>query len=178
MTVYAHIENDTITGVYDLLPSNWRNISNFSALVTDTDFLYSLGWRTIVKDTPVYDNSIYTLGNPSYSIVDDSVVETRPLLPKLSTQVQQSQPLSEEQIAEQQNIMHLTAMVEIRSLRDILLNETDFTQLSDVIQLNGEELTQQYNAYRQQLRDLPSLYESDLSIVDVNQVTFPTKPGN
>ena len=32
MATYAHIENSTITGVYDLLPDNWRNISNFHAL--------------------------------------------------------------------------------------------------------------------------------------------------
>ena len=55
MTVYAHIENNEITGVYDTLPDNWRNISNFMGLAGETEFLYSLGWRTIVKDTTTLD---------------------------------------------------------------------------------------------------------------------------
>ena len=76
MTVYAHIENNEITGVYDLLPDNWRNISNFNALASETELLSQLGWRTIVRDTPNYDPLTQRLGNPEYKIVDGVVYET------------------------------------------------------------------------------------------------------
>ncbi len=173
MTVYAHIEDNTITGVYDTLPNNWRNISNFSVLQGEETLLHSLGWRTIVKDNPTYDSVTHRLGNPSYNIVDDDVVETIEILPKMIS-VEISQPIIS---SEEQNInLHNIAMSELRIKRDLLLLETDFTQLTDVVRINGVELTQLYDDYRQALRDLPAQYESDMTFLDINQAIFPTKP--
>ena len=176
MTVYAHIEDGNITGVYDTLPKNWRNISNFSALKDETEFLSSLGWRLIIKDTSEYDSSVYKQGNPSYTIVEDTVVETIPLLVKPQPVIVSQPPLTDEQLLEGQTLQHENVMNELRIIRDRLLAETDFTQLTDVIRINGSTLTQQYDSYRQLLRDLPAQYESDVTVVDISQIVFPTKP--
>lgn len=71
MANYAHVENNEITGVYDLLPDNWRNISNFSALANDVEFLRSLGWRVLVKE----NSELHWTNIPKYRIENDEVIE-------------------------------------------------------------------------------------------------------
>lgn len=159
MANFAHIENGTITGLYDQLPTNWRNISNFYTLETETEYLQSLGWRTIVKDTTPIDTNTYYQGEPTYNIVDDTVVEAIP-----QYLVQPPDLVS----------AHNSAMITLRQKRDVLLKETDFSQLSDVVTLNGTILTQAYITYRQQLRDLPSQYENDANFIDERSAVYPT----
>jgi len=57
----------------------------------------------------------------------------------------------------------------LRSLRNILLQESDWTQLSDVT-LTEEDQTS-WNTYRQKLRDLPS------TLFNPFVYEFPTKPS-
>ena len=59
------------------------------------------------------------------------------------------------------------AIADLRSKRNNLLSATDFYALSDVTM--SEDMT----TYRQALRDLPS---GLLTVDDVNNVTYPTKP--
>ena len=174
MANYAHVENGQITGVYDLYPDNWKNISNFYLLVNEPELIHNLGWRTIVKSVPSYDSSTHRLGNPIHTIVDDEVHETIEIveLPKLEVIVPTQEELLDNKIA-----YHITAMETLRSKRDKLLAETDFTQLADVIKINGTELTLLFEEYRQALRDLPNSYEVDSEFVDESSVTYPTKPG-
>jgi len=174
MANYAHIENNQITGVYDLYPENWRNISNFH-LLNDNELLYSLGWRTIVKTVPVYNSDTQYVGNPIHNIVDDNVVETYQII-----NIEFS-PVIEQSIEELQSIklqQHNSAMETLRNKRNVLLQETDYTQLADVIKINGTELTQLFEEYRQQLRDLPNSYENDSEFIDESTVVYPTKPGS
>lgn len=60
---------------------------------------------------------------------------------------------------------------QIRRARDILLMESDFTQvvLSDIT--IHPDVKEQYAEYRQKLRDITDDY------VDPNEVVWPTKPG-
>lgn len=58
----------------------------------------------------------------------------------------------------------------IRQERDKRLLASDFTQLQDVILLNGEELTNQWKVYRQALRDM---INDDL---DLDNPVFPIPP--
>lgn len=175
MAHYATIEDNTVTGVYDLLPQNWKNISNFYALKDDTEYLNSLGWRTVVKVNPDYNPDTQRLGNPYYTIENDQVIERIEVidLPKPPEPVQ----LTEEEIAAQNLALHNQAIEKLRIKRDKLLQETDYTQLSDVMALNGTELTTQFQIYRQTLRDLPAQYESDLSFVDESTIVYPILPG-
>ena len=175
MANYAHIENGTITGVYDLYPDNWRNISNFYLLENDKDTLHGLGWRTIVKSIPSYNSDTQRLGNPIHTINDDEVHETLEVVDIVFPEEILHTP---EQLASIILEQHNTAMKILRGKRDKLLAETDFTQLADIIKINGVELTQLYEEYRQALRDLPNSYESDNEFVNESTVTYPTKPGS
>ena len=175
MANYAHIEDGTITGVYDLYPDNWRNISNFYLLENDTDTLRSLGWRTIVKSTPSYNSDTQYVGNPIHTIEDDNVIETYEIVDIVFSEIVYQ---TEEELAAIKLAQHNSAMETLRNKRDKLLADTDFTQLADVIKLNGVELTQLYEEYRQALRDLPNSYETDSEFINESTVTYPTKPGD
>ena len=59
------------------------------------------------------------------------------------------------------------AIANLRRKRNNLLVETDFYALSDVA------MPEDMETYRQQLRDLPS---GLVTVEDVNNVTWPTKP--
>jgi hypothetical protein len=60
---------------------------------------------------------------------------------------------------------------ELRQQRNILLSQTDWTQIPDA-PLSSEQ-KQQWATYRQQLRDLPSLYSTETNI---DNVVFPEIP--
>ena len=173
MANYAHIEDGQITGVYDLYPENWRNISNFYLLSNDADAIYNLGWRTIVKTTPSYSSDTHYLSNPIHSLVDDTVYET---LEVVAIVFSEEITYTVDQINSIQLEQHNSAIEILRQKRDKLLSDTDFTQLADVIALNGAELTQLFVLYRQALRDLPNLYETDSQFVDESTVIYPVYP--
>tara|TARA_S200000501_G_scaffold237444_1_gene222575 strand:- start:9792 stop:10166 length:375 start_codon:yes stop_codon:yes gene_type:complete len=66
----------------------------------------------------------------------------------------------------------------LRIERDIRLQETDWTVLSDA-QLSADKVTE-YKTYRQALRDLPSTASPALTeLYELNDasVTYPTKPS-
>jgi len=177
MANYAHIENGSITGVYDLIPANWRNISNFSAL-NDQELYYSLGWRTIVKEAPEYNRDTQKLGFPSYKIHNNDVIETIEVIDLPNHIPPEPVVPTEEQLLQGMINIHINAMAQLRMKRDNLLTATDYTQLADVMTLNGEQLTTQYNVYRQELRDLPAIYESNLEFLDESTAVYPVIPGS
>lgn len=174
MANYATIENNLITGVYDFLPENWKNISNFYALKNESEYLRSLGWREVVKIQPLYNPDTQRLGNPIFTVENDEVIETTEIidLPK----PQETTQLTEAEILSQTQALHILAMDQLRTKRDKLLSNTDYTQLADVMSINGPELTTQFQTYRQLLRDLPALYENDLTFVSERDAVFPTVP--
>lgn len=174
MANYAHIEEGKITGVYDLYPDNWRNISNFYLLENDTDTLHGLGWRTIVKTTPTYNSDAQYVGNPIHTIEDDNVIETYEIVDIVFPEIVYQ---TEEELAAIKLAQHNSAMETLRTKRDKLLAETDFTQLADVIAINGIELNQLFVVYRQALRDLPNSYEVDSEFINESTVTYPTYPA-
>jgi hypothetical protein len=172
MAKYAHVENNQISGVYDTLPVNWRNISNLPSLENDTEFLFSMGWQTIQKINPTYNTETQRLGEASYAILDGQVVENIEVIDiPTATPVA---ALSAEEIALILESHHNDAIARLREKRDLLLQETDFSQLVDVIAINSETITLAYQTYRQELRGLPTLYESDPSFVDESTVIYPT----
>jgi hypothetical protein len=173
MANYAHIENETITGVYDLYPDNWRNISNFYLLENDIDTLRSLGWRTIIKSIPSYNIDTQRLGNPIHTITNDEVYETLEIVDVVFPEEILHTP---EQLASIILEQHNAALELLRKKRDKLLADTDFTQLTDVIAINGTELNQLFITYRQSLRDLPTIYENNNEFVNEATVIYPSYP--
>jgi len=60
---------------------------------------------------------------------------------------------------------------ELRQMRNMLLNESDWTQNRDIQLPNDEE----WKIYRQELRDLPSKY-LEKEDFDISNVSYPKKP--
>lgn len=172
MARYAHIENNQITGVYDFLPENWRNISNFKALEDETEYINSLGWRRIIKNEPVYNPSTQYMGNPRYTLINDTVIEDIEIFDIPVVVASSPEPMASAPTIDN-NSLHIMAMQQLRDKRDELLLKTDFTQLLDVSKINGTTITTAYETYRQQLRDLPDQYENDSEFIDVNTAVFP-----
>lgn len=75
MANFAFVIEQKIEGVYDLLPQNWKNISNFCAL-DDWDYLNSLGWYKLEKITPEYSSMTQKLGKPIHYFENNIAYET------------------------------------------------------------------------------------------------------
>lgn len=75
MANWAYVENGQIVEKYDILPDNWRNISNFFVLQDDVEYLKTLNWFPITKPAYSYDSTKQQLANPRYKIENDIVTE-------------------------------------------------------------------------------------------------------
>ena len=131
---YVYVENGIVASENRYLPMNWNNISNFNSL--DADSLKQFGWypyRFIEATIP----SDYTIDGSYYEITDDEVLE-----------IQTTRPLTDE---EQQTIID-SQWANIRSRRNIELNESDWTHISDS-PLTVEK-KEEFKVYRQSLRDI------------------------
>ena len=131
---YVYVENGIVASENRYLPMNWNNISNFNSL--DADSLKQFGWypyRFIEATIP----SDYTIDGSYYEITDDEVLE-----------IQTTRPLTDE---EQQTIID-SQWANIRSRRNIELNESDWTHISDS-PLTVEK-KEEWQIYRQSLRDI------------------------
>jgi hypothetical protein len=177
MAKYAHIENNIITGVYDLMPDNWRNISNFFVYKDSIEELRSLGWRVVqTSSDPTFNIDTQKLSDLKFSIVNDEVIEYRDVedlpIPFVEPQIE----FTEQQMLDAKIARHNVVMNELRTKRNLVLAASDYTQLADIIVQNGSELTALFVTYRQTLRDLPSIYEDNLDFNDVNSAEFPEIP--
>jgi hypothetical protein len=73
MANYAYVEDNNVS-VYDQLPKNWKNISNFFAC-DDWVYLNSLGWYEITKIIPDYNPETQKLDNPTWTFTGSTVTE-------------------------------------------------------------------------------------------------------
>ena len=78
----------------------------------------------------------------------------------------EEKPDKEEFIKKVNEYMLICMMDDVRTKRNKLLNESDWTQMNDVKLEDDVE----WKSYRQALRDLPS-------VVDIQKVVYPLKPG-
>ena len=76
MANFARIENNSIIGVYENLPINRENISNFSVYADDEEVLNNFGWHKIQKITPDYNNETHSLGDAYHWIEHGKVYES------------------------------------------------------------------------------------------------------
>ena len=74
MSNYVYVENDIITEYYDFLPKNWRNISGFN-LISDENYLKSIGWYKVIKNQTNYDSSCQRIASYEYVFDGDKVQE-------------------------------------------------------------------------------------------------------
>lgn len=170
MAKYALIENNEIIGLYNDLPKNWKNVSNFYALEGETEYLDSLGWKLIQRAVVgEYDPNTQQLMPATFSIVNGNVIE--------NIEIQNILPPTNEELERIRASNHSIAMRQLRERRNELLTATDKTQLNDIIKKNGTTLTAEYETYRQALRDLANTYDNDPNFTDFNTAVFPTEPS-
>jgi len=144
---YCYIENNQIKQTLDVLPTNWRNISNFYVLPNSE--LKKHGWLPMEE---VEYNGTLTEG---FHIQQDKVLQ-------VITRSSPQQINVEEQIQDQ--------WAGIRYQRDELLLKSDKFVLFDVYEKFSNEKQQEIKDYRQQLRDIPQNSEGPDNII------WPNKP--
>jgi len=146
---YIQVENGEVKGYPRPLPQNWADVSNFYLL--DDERLRSYGWYPL-RFVPAQktDNDVVT--GQSFVIEGNEVV-----------QYEQIRPKTESEIEYEQNLMWQN----IRNQRNILLLESDWTQLSD--SPLSDEKKVEWQTYRQELRDITSQQ-------DPFNIIWPTKP--
>ena len=74
MSNYVYVENNIVKEYYDFLPQNWRNISGFN-LISDENYLKSIGWYKVIKNKINYDSSCQRVANYEYVFDGDKVQE-------------------------------------------------------------------------------------------------------
>jgi hypothetical protein len=158
MANYAHVVDGTIEGVYDTIPNNWRNVSNFYVL-TEEERL-SFGWYTIVQAYPDYNPETQKLDNPSQYFTDGVAYETMEVIDLpvvIPTVVPVSEPTAEEiAIQEQQNIAN--AWAQARRMRDDNMKnfEWRYTRYERQVRLSITPIDniEAMDAYMQSLADI------------------------
>ena len=116
MANYAYVENDQIISVYDLLPNNWRNYSNFFALEGKWDYLKSIGWYKIVHVIPEYNPETQKIDNPRQWFENDTVYERKEVIDLPPAPVEHQ--LTEDELEE-------LRLLEIKQRWDLIRQERD-----------------------------------------------------
>jgi hypothetical protein len=160
MANWVHIENNEITGQYDLLPNNWRNVSGLNLAANDLPFLKSVGWYPVTKQNETWNDLTHYVSGYNYEIRENDVLESIILTER------QSQPV------EEFSTLKYRFIEELRKKRNELLISSDWTQLQDVQNLLDESTKNKWIIYRQQLRDIIQSYLEN-EVVDIAQVNWP-----
>ncbi|NBW15475.1 MAG: hypothetical protein EBR82_46550 [Caulobacteraceae bacterium] len=158
MAEWVVVEDNKITEYYDVLPTNWRHISGLNLSSNDEEFMKSLGWFKVITEGNFNPNSQLLLGY-NYRIQDGKVYKTPNARDFTEEEIQQS-------IQGAKNAFFL----DLRSTRNKLLQDSDYTQLNDVYQNMSEQERIEWQQYRQALRDLPSDY------TEVTSIQWPARP--
>lgn len=154
MKKFGYIENNEIKESGPL-PNVWNNISNFSALENDLEYLKSLGWlpiQTISDNKPIVENIEY--------IIEDNVIK----------EIITSRDKTQEEIEGENNQSIIDKWSTIRVIRDNLLRESDVEILPDKWEEMDLPNKTLWASYRKQLRDIPQVFSNPEDVV------WPNKP--
>jgi hypothetical protein len=162
MANYVYIENNQIVEYHDKLPKNWKHISGLDLMTPEQRL--DLGWYWVENISDVHDSETQYIAGYTYDILTDKVVQTPQII-----------SYTEEELAQRTLERINSTMAELRSQRDQRLTESDWTQTLDIVELKGEEWRTAWKVYRQELRDLPSVYENT-ELTDLQSVVWPTPP--
>jgi len=167
MANWAYLENNEVVELYHDIPQNWRNISNFFALESDLKTLRDLGWYPVENTTkPLLDNQEY--GDTYYKLNQKRNVVIE------NTEIKNKNPKDDDTLFQEHKQYFMN---ELRSRRNDLLNESDWTQLPDIQNIKSEEWKNAWLEYRQQLRNLPEIYDQNYDMTfKIQNIIFPNKP--
>ena len=160
MANWVHIENNEITGQYDLLPKTWKNISGLDLAANDLPFLKSVGWYPVTKQSETWNDTTHYVSGYDYEIRENDVLESIIITEK------QPEPV------EEFSTLKYKFIEELRNKRNELLKNSDWTQLQDVQNSFDETTKNKWVVYRQALRDIIEEY-SENEIVNIAQVNWP-----
>lgn len=170
MSRWAYVNNNQVEETYYNLPESWRNISNLYAAENDLDLLKSLGWYPVIDTTmPLADTSTQTYGPTTYQydMATDTVT--------LSTEIIAIEPPPGPSFDTLRSIFMQT----LRSKRDLLISQSDWTQLQDIIMIKGPQWQTEWMNYRQLLRDMPKNYDDNFpEEIIVENIKWPSTPVN
>lgn len=165
MANWAYVENGQVVELYHSLPVNWKNVSNFFALENDTVSLRNLGWYPVQNNTlelqknQQYGETTYFFDKRKKIVIENTLIVDRPL--------------------EDPKILKYNFFTNLRQRRNELLLESDWTQAIDLQNIKEESWKKNWAIYRQQLRDLPMIYEQTYNInMSELDITFPSKPNS
>lgn len=161
MANYVRIENNSIIQKEDDLPENWENVSNFRHARNNDSFINRYNWYRVVKNSVDYDSRLQYISHYEY-VIRDTYVEETPVLINIP------QPSIDE--------LKLEFMNSVRSKRNNLLAESDWTQMLDIQSIKSPEWIMSWKTYRQQLRDFPEVCENIMPTNDIDSLLWPTKP--
>jgi len=161
MANWVHIENNEITGQYDLLPKTWKNISGLNLAADDLPFLKSAGWYPVTKQSETWNDLTHYVSGYDYEIRENDVLESIILSEK------QPEPV------EEFSTLKYRFIEQLRNKRNELLANCDWTQLQDVQNFFDETTKNKWIVYRQALRDIVEDY-SENEIVNIEQVNWPS----
>lgn len=160
---YAYVEDNEIKKITDILPRNWKNISGLHLSVDNQEFLKSVGWYRIVRAHVSFDEETQKISSYEYLIEADYVNEIPQVIDKPESEIVTFFMKKE------------AFVVNLRSMRDNLLKESDWTQFPDVVEIKSEEFTYRWKQYRQSLRDITEEYKNN-NIIDLESVVWPLAP--
>lgn len=165
MANWVTIENNEISGYYDLLPSSWKNVSGLDKSADDLIFLKSLGWLPVAKQPVDYDPATQEIASFEYEIQENQVVET-PVISAI--------PGREAVVGYNPSFESLKEkfMTLLRAQRTQRLADSDYTQLADIQSTMDDTTKAKWATYRQALRDFPAKY-SDNDVLNVENVIWP-----
>ena len=172
MSRWAYVYNNIVEESHYNLPECWRNVSNLYLLENDLATLASLGWYPVVDTTqPLSNQETQTYGPVTLEF--DSVNS-------VVTQIQPIVELAVPNVTITFDILRSIFMQNLRQQRNNLIAQSDWVQLPDVQQLHANDTKWQtdWQAYRQALRDLPELYDSQYpDVTNSDQISWPVTPG-
>ncbi len=161
MSKFALVVDNQIIERHYTLPENWGNVSGLYKAEGNEALLNSLGWYTIQQANVSFDAATQFISDNTYSFENNVVIET----PVIS-QIENPAPVTSFKDA---------FLANVRATRDVLLSQSDWTQLSDVQKIKSANFISQWAEYRQALRDLPDTFNNvDVTIRTI--VTYPTQP--
>lgn len=164
MANYVYIEDGKILEYHQDLPSSWKNISGLNLSKHDINFLINLGWYPVQKTNEIYDPKFSYISGYDYEIYEDHVKE----IPQIVDYTQYELDNRLEQTKE-------IFFEYLRERRTAKLQESDWTQLSDIQKRKSPEWIASWEEYRNQLRDLPEVYQNTTDF-NVDVIIFPEQP--
>lgn len=171
MAKFAYVENNTVIETCDILPTNWRNISNLRNLENYPAELDALGWKTVQKIPVSYNsitqnivNYIYTYSNNQ--VFEEAVVEYKPGFDSNSGGGGGGNPVPviPPEVIEQENTLYRWNLV--RAQRDQFMRDFEW------------RYTRYYRHERLNLPQIDNIPDMDNYMKALADITLQPDPGN